>query len=93
MGSLRSKDMEIPVERAALAYGYGLTVTPLQLANAYLKIASLGENRRVSIIRSEMKPEFYRIHGEDLTMEVIKMMERVTEIEGTGKAAAVKVIV
>ena len=90
MGSLRSKDMEIPVERAALAYGYGLTVTPLQLANAYLKIASLGENRRVSIIRSELKPEFDRIHGEALTMEVIKMMETVTEIEGTGKAAAVK---
>ena len=90
MGSLRSKDMEIPVEKAALAYGYGLTVTPLQLANAYLKIASLGENRRVSIIRSELKPEFDRIHGEALTMEVIKMMETVTEIEGTGKAAAVK---
>ena len=90
MGSLRSKDMEVPVERAALAYGYGLTVTPLQLANAYLKIASLGENRRVSIIRSELKPEFDRIHGEALTMEVIKMMETVTEIEGTGKAAAVK---
>ena len=90
MGSLRSKDMEIPVERAALAYGYGLTVTPLQLANAYLKIASLGENRRVSIIRSELKPEFDRIHGEAFTMEVIKMMETVTEIEGTGKAAAVK---
>ena len=90
MGSLRSKDMEIPVERAALAYGYGLTVTPLQLANAYLKIASLGENRRVSIIRSELKPEFDRIHGEALTMEVIKMMETVTEIEGTGKAAAVE---
>ena len=90
MGSLRSKDMEIPVERAALAYGYGLTVTPLQLANAYLKIASLGENRRVSIIRSELKPEFDRIHGEALTMEVIKMMETVTEIQGTGKAAAVK---
>ena len=90
MGSLRSKDMEIPVERAALAYGYGLTVTPLQLANAYLKIASLGENRRVSIIRSELKPEFDRIHGEAVTMEVIKMMETVTEIEGTGKAAAVE---
>ena len=90
MGSLRSKDMEIPVERAALAYGYGLTVTPLQLANAYLKIASLGENRRVSIIRSELKPEFDRIHGEAVTMEVIKMMETVTEIAGTGKAAAVE---
>ena len=90
MGSLRSKDMEIPVERAALAYGYGLTVTPLQLANAYLKIASLGENRRVSIIRSELKPGFDRTHGEALTMEVIKMMETVTEIEGTGKAAAVE---
>ncbi len=90
MGSLRAKDLEIPVERAALAYGYGLTVTPLQLANAYLKIASLGENRRVSIIRSELKSEFDRIHGEALTMEVIKMMETVTEIEGTGKAAAVK---
>ena len=89
-GSLRAKGLEIPVQRAALAYGYGLTVTPLQLANAYLKIASLGENRRVSIFRSELKPAFDQIHGEAFTMEVIKMMETVTEIEGTGKAAAVE---
>ncbi len=89
-GSLRAKGLEIPVQRAALAYGYGLTVTPLQLANAYLKIASLGENRHASIFRSESKPAFDRIHGEAFTMEVIKMMETVTEIEGTGKAAAVE---
>ena len=89
-GSLRAKDLEIPVQRAALAYGYGLTVSPLQLANAYLKIASLGENRRVSIFKSELKPALDRVHGEAFTAEVIKMMETVTEIEGTGKAAAVE---
>ncbi|MDZ7686880.1 MAG: penicillin-binding transpeptidase domain-containing protein [Gammaproteobacteria bacterium] len=34
------------VERATFAYGYGLTVTPLQLAKAYTTIARGGERRR-----------------------------------------------
>ena len=89
-GFLKPNDLEIPVQRAALAYGYGLTVTPLQLANAYLKIASHGQNRRASIFRSEFNPPSARIHGESLSKEVIKMMVTVTEIEGTGKAAAVE---
>ena len=89
-GSLKSNDLEISVQRAALAYGYGLTVTPLQLANAYLKIASHGENRRTSLFKSEFKPAFDRIYREFDTKEVIKMMETVTEIDGTGKAAAVE---
>ena len=89
-GSLKPNDLEISVQRAALAYGYGLTVTPLQLANAYLKIASHGENRRTSLFKGEFKPGFDRIYREFDTKEVIKMMETVTEIDGTGKAAAVE---
>ena len=89
-GSLKPNDLEISVQRAALAYGYGLTVTPLQLANAYLKIASHGENRRTSLFKGEFKPAFDRIYREFDTKEVIKMMETVTEIDGTGKAAAVE---
>ena len=39
------------VERVTFAYGYGLTVTPLQLAQAYQAIASWGIKQSVSLIK------------------------------------------
>lgn len=39
------------IERVTFAYGYGLTVTPLQLASAYQAIASGGVRSDVSIVK------------------------------------------
>ena len=89
-GSLDSGDLQIPIQRAALAYGYGLTVTPLQLAQAYLKIAAYGENRSIRLLRDEFTHTYDRIYREDDTKQVLKMMETVTDHEGTGRAAAVE---
>ena len=49
MGYLTDAQLRYPVVRTSLAYGYGLAVTPLQLASAYLTLASLGERVPVSI--------------------------------------------
>ena len=91
-GHLLDKKLDIPIERAALAYGYGLTVTPLQLASAYLRIASGGLAVPISLLRRdrqyEQKPE--RIYLESHTHQVMRMMELVTTREGTGRFAALE---
>lgn len=40
------------IERATFAFGYGLNVTPLQLARAYATIGSYGIYRPVSILKA-----------------------------------------
>ncbi len=77
------------VERAALSYGYGLAVTPLQLAQAYLSIGSGGIRRPVSLIKVSEPPEGERIMPEHVARAVLDMMEQVTEKGGTGKRARV----
>ena len=46
-----------PISIATLAYGYGLSVTPLQLAHAYATVGALGVSRPVSFLRVESRPE------------------------------------
>ena len=51
IGVLTKVDLDKPIGRAALAYGYGLTASPLQLARAYLLLANAGERRDVTVLR------------------------------------------
>ena len=75
------------IERATFAYGYGLTVTPLQLASAYLAIASGGIRRDVTLLKNVEVNET-RV----LTKEVahsIGLMLRAVVTDGTGGKAAI----
>ena len=79
-----------PISQATLAYGYGLSVTPLQLAQAYAIIAAGGLHRPVSLLRIDQTPIARRIISEDTAGAVLKMLEAVVSSdEGTGKRAAV----
>ncbi|GGB87720.1 penicillin-binding protein 3 [Marinobacterium zhoushanense] len=79
------------VERATLSYGYGLSVTPLQLAHSYLPLASGGVQRPISLLRvgSDQKPETKRVMPEQVANQVLAMMETVITPKGTGRQAAV----
>ncbi len=77
------------VERATLAYGYGLSTTPLQLARAYAAIASGGLMRDISMLRRDDPANEYRILEAGVAAELARMMERVVEPAGTGMNAAV----
>jgi len=74
------------IERATFAYGYGLQVTPLQLAASYLTIATGGVKRPLSLVgRSAVSDE--RVMSKAIANELIKMLQRVAE-HGTGSKAA-----
>jgi cell division protein FtsI (penicillin-binding protein 3) len=79
-----------PISQATLAYGYGLSVTPLQLAQAYSIIAAGGLHRPVSLLRVDQTPIARRVISEDTASAVLSMLEAVVgSDEGTGKRAAV----
>ncbi len=77
------------ISQATLAYGYGLSVTPLQLAQAYAVIAADGLYRPVSLLRIDEKPIARRVIKAQTAHSVLSMLEAVVGPAGTGKRAAV----
>lgn len=77
------------VEKATLAYGYGLSVTPLQLARAYAVIANDGMMPAVSFIRTNEIKNETRIISSKNAKAIRKMLEAVVSTEGTGRLASV----
>ena len=76
------------IERATFAYGYGLQVTPVQLAASYLTIASGGIKRPLSLVgRSPMDDQ--RVMSQAVAADLIKMLQRVAE-SGTGSKASME---
>lgn len=76
------------IERATMAYGYGLNVTPLQLARAYATLGSFGIYRPLSITKVDPPVIGERVLPEKITREVVQMMETVAHKgEGGAKAA------
>ena len=51
LGLLSAIDLDKPIGRATLAYGYGVMATPMQIARAYLMLANDGIKRDLSIVR------------------------------------------
>lgn len=77
------------IERATMAYGYGLSVTPLQLARAYATLGSFGIYRPLSITKVDPPVIGERVLPEKITKDVFQMMESVAAKGGSGTKAAV----
>ncbi|UPW17947.1 penicillin-binding transpeptidase domain-containing protein [Agarivorans sp. TSD2052] len=76
-------------ELATLSFGYGLMVTPLQLAQAYATIGSGGVFRPISIIKLQQASPGERVFEQVKANAVLEMMESVIQEGGTGRKAAV----
>jgi len=87
-GVLRNYHRWRRVEQATLSYGYGLSVTALQLASAFAAVADDGRMRKPSLIQGANNPAVSVIDPK-IAREVAAMLETVTGPEGTGKAARV----
>jgi cell division protein FtsI (penicillin-binding protein 3) len=86
-GLLNHYDHWREIGQAVLAYGYGLSVTPLQLAQAYAILGAHGLRRPVSLIAVEQPPPATRVISSDTADTVIAMMETVVGPEGTARKA------
>jgi cell division protein FtsI (penicillin-binding protein 3) len=87
-GVLRNYQRWRRVEQATLSYGYGISVTALQLAEAFAAIADRGRLRRPSLVTGAANPPT-SILEPAIADQVAAMLETVTGPEGTGKQARV----
>jgi len=78
-----------PIGQATMAYGYGLAMTPLQLAQAYAVLGADGLHRPVSLLRVERPPIARRVVSPQAARDVVGMLESVVSRDGTGLKAAV----
>ncbi len=88
-GSLTHYNHWRPISQATLAYGYGISVTPLQLAQAYAALGGDGKLRPVSLVAVSEPARGERAIGEDTAVSVRRMLEEVVRPGGTGTKAAV----
>jgi cell division protein FtsI (penicillin-binding protein 3) len=77
-----------PIGVASLSYGYGLSVTPLQLAHAYATVGALGIARPVSMERVVAQIPGERVLSERNARTLISLLESVVSA-GTGTKAAI----
>ena len=78
------------IGQATVAYGYGVAVTPLQLARAYAAIAADGVVRPVSMLAIDKAPAGERAVSASTARQLTQMLEAVVSPTGTGKRAAVR---
>ena len=76
------------VQQASHSYGYGISVTALQLAHAYSALAADGVLKPVSFLKVDKAPLGEQVIPVEVAREVRTMLERVVA-DGTGKLARV----
>jgi cell division protein FtsI (penicillin-binding protein 3) len=79
------------VAHASISYGYGVSVTPLQLARAYAAIASGGLLPPISFKALDEVPDRAQVIGPDVASDLMRMLEAVVASDvGTAKRAAIE---
>ncbi|WP_161616573.1 peptidoglycan glycosyltransferase FtsI [Yokenella regensburgei] len=89
-GLLPARRYWAQLDRATFAFGYGLMVTPLQLAHVYATIGGFGIKRPLSITRIDPPVVGDRVMPEEIAHEVEHMLESVALPGGGGVKAAVR---
>lgn len=79
VGSLPSHREWRQAETATLSYGYGLSVTAVQLAHAYATLANNGKVLPLSMTRVDGKPDGAQVLPEDVAKTMQGMLQQVIE--------------
>ena len=86
-GRLRPYKTWRPIEQATIAYGYGVSVSLLQLARAYTVFARDGDIVPLSLLRTDVAPEARQVVSAQTARAMRRMLEFATSDEGTAPAA------
>jgi cell division protein FtsI (penicillin-binding protein 3) len=79
-----------PIGIFTMSHGYGLSVTPLQLAHAYATLGAYGVSRPVSFLRTQGGPAGDQVFDAKVSRDLIHMLESVVATEaGTGYRAQI----
>jgi cell division protein FtsI (penicillin-binding protein 3) len=77
------------IETATLAFGYGISVTALQLAQAYAVLAADGIRRPVTFLLDSEVAQERRVVPQQVARQVRAMLEQAAGPEGTAPAAQI----
>ena len=77
------------VHRVTLSYGYGLAVTPLQLARAYAAFGNDGALPDINFLKIDSAPQGTPAMPVAIAAQMRRMLEQVVEPGGTGRRAGV----
>jgi len=88
-GRLRTYRSWRTIDQAAMSYGYGISVSLLQLARAYLIFATDGEIKPISLLRQDAPVAAVRVIDAKVAREVREMLEMVVEPGGTAPHAQI----
>lgn len=81
-GRLRPWERWRPIERATMAYGYGLSASLLQVAHAYTAFARNGDMVSLSLLRREGKPTSVQVYTPEVAAAVRLMLEAAAGPDG-----------
>jgi len=87
-GMLSNYDHWRPVGIATISHGYGLSVTPLQLAHAYATIGAGGVKRPISFEKVSGPVPGQQVLDPKVAHELVQLMEQVVEKGGTATRAS-----
>ena len=74
--------------KQTMSYGYGLSVTPLQIAHAYAALGNHGRAIAPTFVKGQRnEPE--QVLSPEIANDVVRMMQTVTEPGGTATQAAI----
>ena len=89
LGSLPAYKKWHPVTQATFAFGYGLSVSSLQLARAYAVLANDGLRKEISMVALNSEPEGLRVINAATTKQVRHMLLAASSHKGTGSRAMI----
>ncbi|MDF1759983.1 MAG: penicillin-binding protein 2 [Coxiellaceae bacterium] len=89
-GTLVDRDVWRPSVVAGMAYGYGMAVTALQLAQAYSIIADSGIKMPVSLLRRQQPVQGQQVMPPEVANTITGMLQQVVEGGGTGRRAKIR---
>lgn len=90
-GLLPQRQRWSPIEKVTLAFGYGLTTTPLQIARAYSVFANGGILPEMTLLRRDTSaPRGRRIIDSSVAKDMRGILHAVTGKNGTAKRARVE---
>lgn len=75
------------VDQATVSFGYGISVTTLQLARAYAVIANDGLLVTPTLLRRDKAEKVDRVLSSEVVHKLRYMLERAVGVNGTGHAA------
>jgi cell division protein FtsI (penicillin-binding protein 3) len=88
-GRLRPYKSWRPVEQATIAYGYGVSVSLLQLARAYTAFARDGDVVPVSLMKLDAPPATVQVMKPETARAMRRMLELAVSDEGTAPQARI----